>query len=285
MPPELPYPWLWLGFDDIYFKESADADWRVLDEYADLPDEAVPWSFKVGVAGGEKRLYLCGQRLGLGDVGLDELQGRILKALLKKVGDRPVVFAPPVQLVGLARVMRQLEFRPRALICDSMLFAGQGAEQADTVDPEDAYIPDWLVPRQRIVRRFPTARELRGGPLKPVLLTVQAYVNNQPLVLAYYLDDQEGITPATRTLKAPRQLQQGQQPVGVGLVWAWGFGPRLWQWALMPRLLPAFDATLAAREEATWQLELVAHWIYRISSKAGNDEVRLRQPLIYETFS
>ena len=287
MPSNLPYPWIWLGFEKIYLKESARSPWDFLKQRLDTADEFVPWSMTVTVAGGEVRLHRCGERLGLGDDAcLHELYESIVRALLAELNDLPVLFAPPAQLVGLTQVLRRLKRRPRALIADSLLFSDQAIQPAAGSGPtqEDAYIPDWRQPKQRIFRRFSPQQELRRGPLKPVLLSVQDYIEGEPQVLSIYLDKQQGMTPADIVLTIPPLLQRGRRLTGMGLVWAWGVGPRLWQWALPPHELPGAAQWSQSNQEHKWRLELRPPWSYRITAAEGSEIGELIPPVIYEIF-
>ena len=287
MSSNLTYPWVWLGFEEIYLRQSAQSTWQPLQQSLGTAQESVPWRMVVPVAGGERYLYRCGERLGLSDDSrLQTLYSWILTALLEELREPPLLFAPPAQLAGLAAVVRPLAPRLRGLLCDSVLFPQQALPEVRvSSEQEDAYIPDWSQPQQRIVRRFYAAQELRSGLLKPVLLSVQAYRESRTQeVLAYYLDDRQGVTPARIVLQAPPPLQQRQRPVGIGLVWAWGIGPRLWQWALLPRQLPAASSSTTAASN-TWELELQSPWFYRITLSGVKEEGELIRPFIYEFYS
>lgn len=69
-------------------------------------------------------------------------------------------------------------------------------------------------------------------------MTAKAYAEARAEILSYY-QAESGLGASTAILEAPQQFHQGAQPVGLGLVWAWGFGVRMWQWALKPTALPS----------------------------------------------
>ncbi len=268
---------LWLGFDDIYVRCPGQSSWETL---ADDTHEGLSWAARVPVAGGQEFLRQPGQKLGLDDseTGL-QLNKLVLTQLLERVGDHAVLFVPPRLAYGLQRASQDTTLPPHSIILDSCLM--------DKVKPvaigEHRYIPetdiycfDWTNANQGVLRQFIREPQLVfDGIYLPVLMTTKAYAAGRTEILSYY-QGESGLGAATVTLKAPRQFPQGARSVGFGLVWAWGFGVRMWQWALKPVALP---------RGKMWQCEFIPPNICRISVEGGDksgyeDEWTLLEPVM-----
>jgi hypothetical protein len=277
--------WIWLGFEELYYRPVAQTEWQALRQTVNVEkgELAPSWAVKVPIAGGQVGLHHPGLRLGLSeDPGCQALFGYVLGRLIAQIGDFPIVFAPPVQLEGLVAIARRIKKHPpRALVLDSVLFAGEESAQTGMLGAQDnAYVLDWSRPQQRVSRRFSAKCIPRGEPAKPVLMTVEAYVKGRGEVLST-CTDRPGIIPINAHLKVPLQPRHGRLPVGLGLVWAWGTGPMLWQWALRPRELPRWTSTDSVQDRMIWQLELAAPWSYRITAAEESIEGNLTPPVLY----
>ena len=247
--------WVQLGYDDIYVRYPGESTWLVLSQ-----DDA-PWAARVSVFGGCEFLRQAGQKLGLNDSDIDKL---VLNQLIESVGENPVLFAPPRQLNGLQRAAEDLASPPYAITLDSRFLVNQKTisiqqRKRDT----DVYLFDWNNINQGFIRQFVDKQEIFDGCPFPVLMTAKAYAEGRAEILSYY-QGESGLGASTVILEAPHQFHQGAQTVGMGLVWAWGFGARMWQWALKPRALPSGKK---------WIFECVPPNICRVRVEQGDEQV------------
>lgn len=216
-------PWIHLGFEDIFVRYGGQYRWEMLSQ-----DDA-SWAASVVVHGGREFLRSPGLKLGF-----NQLDSLVLSQLLELVGDNAVLFAPPRQLHGLQLAAKNMDSPPSAISLDSRLMVNvepinMGHSKADF------YVFNWNDPTLGIPRGIVESEQdfiFDVCPL-PVLMTTTAYVNQQVEILNYYQGD-SGIGAASAELDFPQQSSQEARQVGFGLVWAWGFGVNMWQWALKP---------------------------------------------------
>ncbi|MEK8021412.1 MAG: hypothetical protein VSS75_031435 [Candidatus Parabeggiatoa sp.] len=270
------HPWIWLGFDEIYVRWPGQALWETLSE------AGLPWAARISLSGGEEFLRRPGQKLGLNDSeAARQLDQLILKQLLEKIGEPAILFAPPRQAQGLRQAAQKLNNPPHAIILDSCLMVKQKTVSFREYrhHPEsDIYLFDWTKTNQGIIRQFIKDQHLLyKTALFPVLMTVKAYTEGRAEILSHY-QGKTGISAATATLHRSQQAYKGARPIGLGLVWAWGFGVKMWQWALKPTAL-ADDKTL--------HFECIPPLNCRISSENGEkrDEWPLLAPVMKKYYS
>lgn len=250
--------WVQLGYDDIYVRHPGESTWVVLSQ-----DDA-PWAARVFVSGGWEFLRQPGQKLGLNDSDTaNELDKLVLNQLIDSVGENPVLFAPPRQLNGLQRAAEDLASPPYAITLDSRLLVNKKTLSIQQRRREtDIYIFDWNNIKAGFIRQFVDEQQLFDGCPFPVLMTAKAYAEGRAEIFSYY-QGESGLGASTAILEAPQQFHQGAKPVGIGLVWAWGFGVRMWQWALKPRALPSGKK---------WIVECVPPNICRIRAEQGEEQ-------------
>ncbi len=251
--------WVQLAYDDIYVRHPGESTWLVLSQ-----DDA-PWAGRVSVSGGRDFLRQPGQKLGLNySDTANELDKLVLNQLIDAVGDSPVLFAPPRQLNGLQGAAEDLASPPYAITLDSRLLVNKKTVPVQERRPEtDIYLFDWNNIKEGFIRQFVDEQEVFDSCPFPVLMTVKNYAEARREILSYY-QGETGIGASTAILEAPKQFHQGAKPVGIGLVWAWGFGPRMWQWALKPRALPSGNK---------WIFECLPPNICRIRAEQGDEQV------------
>jgi len=256
-------PWIWLGFDDIYVRKPGLSTWEILSQ------DEVSWAARVSGSGGQEILRQPGQKLGWHEAGL-ELDKVVLKQLLEYVGEPAVLFAPPRQTQVLQRVAQEMDWPPQAISLDSRLMVNQetvSIRSRQRNSETDIYVFDWT--RLAVIRQFfKDQPSLFDACPFPVLMTAKAYVEGKMEILAYY---QGGLGASTAILEAPQQSHQERREVGLGLVWAWGFGLRMWQWALKPVALPSGDR---------WIFECVPPNICRVSVGDKHYEWTLLEPVM-----
>jgi hypothetical protein len=219
-----------------------------------------------------------GQKLGLDDSEAGrQLSKLVLTQLLERVGNDAILFVPPRLARGLQCAAQDMALPPHAITLDSRLMGNVEAVAIGERchDPEtDIYCFDWTNTNQGIFRQFTCELQLVFDRIHlPVLMTAKAYAEGRAEILSYY-QGETGLGAATATLKTPQQFSQGARPLGFGLVWAWGFGVRMWQWALKPTALPRSEI---------WHCEFIPPNICRVSIEDGDkskNEWTLLEPVI-----
>ncbi len=212
-----------MGFEDIFVRYGGQSSWEMLSQ------DEVSWSASVVVNGRREFLRSPGIKLGF-----SQLDCLVLSQLLELVGDNAVLFAPPRQLHGLQLAAKDMDSPPSVICLDSRLMVNVEPIQMAN-NNADFYVFNWNDPTLGIPREVvETEQEFIFDvcPL-PVLMTTTAYVNKQVEILSYYQGD-SGIGAASAVLDFPRQSSQETRQFGFGLVWAWGFGVNMWQYALKP---------------------------------------------------
>jgi hypothetical protein len=270
------HPWIWLGFDEIYIRWPGQALWETLSQ------DGLPWAARISLAGGEEFLRRPGQKLGLNDSdAARQLDQLILKQLLEKIGQPAIIFAPPRQAQGLQKAAQKLNNPPHAILLDSSLMVNQKTVsfRKQRRQPEtNIYLFDWTKTNQGIIRQFIKNQDLYDETaLFPVLMTVSAYTEGRAEILSQY-QGEKSMSSATATLHCSQPAYKGARSIGLGLVWAWGFGVKMWQWALKPMALPS---------DQTWHFECLSSLKCRISTEDGKHakEWPLLTPVMKAYFS
>jgi hypothetical protein len=266
-------PWIWLGFDEIYIRWPGQALWE------SLSDEGVPWAARLPLSGGQDFLRCPGQKLGIEDSNVAmQLDGLILKQLIEKIGESPIIFAPPRQIPALQKAAEKLIQPPHAILLDSSLMVNQKTVSLRPPPHQgDIYLFDWTKSNQGIMRQFIKNQTFFYKTLlSPVLMTVDAYSAGRAEIFSQY-QGQKSMISATATLYHAQPIYKGIRPIGLGLVWAWGFGVNMWQWALKPIPLPNADS---------WSFECLSSLKCRIQIENGKSkEFALLPPVMKAYFS
>jgi hypothetical protein len=285
-------PWVWCGLPALYVSWPGDRQWRTwsadetdgADAARTLPPLRVPRA-----GGGQWAISGIGPRLGLPASGpLEALQLAVLQALVQALAPagapRPWLFAPPAQCGGLSRLAARLREPPAGIALDAALLTPRspgawvsglatpsGAPVADPLPAQGGYVYDWRDPSHLTPHAFdPAARPEHRLPL-PALLAADGLgaVRLEPLS---YLAG-ESLRPARYRLRCQPGAVQGRAALRFGLVWAWGRGPALWQWALPPVHWP--------RDSGSIELHLVSPDLCRLVGADGlSDEHRLLPPTL-----
>ena len=261
--------WLWLGFELIYFSVPEERNWKPL-----LSECETPWYPTLPSNEGRTILRHPANRLGL-DTSINQLNRNIAKQIASRLNKRPItVFAPPNQLPGLIDIVKHNQSPIKQILTDYYLFPHNTAiihsQTKKTAIEEDRYIPDWRNNTRCILRKvIETARPTAQAIIKPALLTVGAYKKENPVPISFY-HGQSAVLPTTVQLTSPSQPSVGKREIRLGLIWAWGNGPRLWQWALKPSPLP---------EGSEWSLKIGSDSTCIVESdKGGNENWTLLKP-------
>jgi len=270
------HPWIQLGYDDIYVCYPGQSTWKILFDEA---DDKVSWAAHVSISGGQEFLRQPGQKLGLQDNDAGkQLDQFVLEQLFERVGDQAILFAPPRQVKALQGALQDMATPPYAITLDSRLMSNIAPISIHDCryDSEtNIYLFDWNNTNQGIIRQFIKEQKLifDACPL-PVLMTAKAYASGKAEILSYY-QGESGLGASTATLQIPQPAYQDTRQLGLGLVWAWGFGVRMWQWALKPRALPTGSA---------WLLECEPPNIIRVIVEGEQHEWTLSEPVMEKYF-
>lgn len=231
-------PWLWLGLPEVYVSLPQRRDWQPLDRVA---GSAGPYRVPAS-GGGDWPILGISTRLGLpGSAALSDLQAAVLARILASVvrlAPGPVqMFAPPAQCRGLIALAQRVEPRPAGVVLDAVLLGRAPAVSAAHAAPT-AYVLDWRTPRRQTPYGLDPRARPDGGLPTPALINAADFREGRLEPLSYFL--QGALQPAHFALEpAGTQSAQGRRPPGLALVWAWGRGEVLWQWALRPQARPA----------------------------------------------
>jgi len=246
MPSLRDLPWLWLGLPEVYVSLPTRRPWQRLDQAA---ADAFPCRLPAD-GGGDWTILGVSERLGLpGSQVLARFQGAVLARLLEataRLAAGPAqLFAPPAQCRGLIALAQLMDPRPYGVVLDAVLLARLPA--APTPAPNaDAYVLDWRAPGSRIGHGLQPHAWPAGRLPGPALVSAAAYREGRLEPLSYFHGG--ALLPAQFALEPPTpEAAQGRRPPGLGLVWAWGSGQRLWQWALRPRPLALGPGPLEVR--------------------------------------
>lgn len=132
------YPWIQLGYEDIYVRHPGQSIWEVLSQ------DDVSWAARLSLSSGQEFLRQPGQKLGLIDSdAARQLDQVVLKQLLDLVGEKAVLFAPPRQVNGLQCAAQELASPPYAITLDSRLMVNQEPVSFGGVSETDIYFFDW----------------------------------------------------------------------------------------------------------------------------------------------
>ena len=255
------HPWLWLGVDPVRVSYPPDRRWEPRE-----PDDG----WRIVLKDKSRWLKQVGTRLGLGHHSLDRM---VLEELLGFFEDAapPWIFAPPYQLNTLARMCDWLSGRICGLALDYRLLAKPHVEATGEHCTEGAYITDWAQPKRNIPRVDMADAVLSvEHSCLPALFLADAFARGEQTPLATWLPDQ-GLPGLDIRWTAPTQSEQGRREVGIAMVWAWGLGAQMWQWALPPTRLPP-------PQQGQWELHIEPSGSITVS---GRDEPwgQLTQPL------
>jgi len=263
-------PWVWLGFADIWLCEHpASGRWQPMKD----ADHGA-WAPALAFNGGSYRPANAGLRLGLG--WRDEqhrLDAEILDALSAHLGQAPLVFAPPRQLAGLARLQTWLHRPAAGLLLDATLLQADPAGAPAIETGSEHYKTSWPANATRLRRDpqralpAPLASTLQA--VRPALFEVSDYADGGHHPLARIQPN--GRLPALTTeLSERRQVRRGVRAPVLGLVWGWGHGPNLWQWALPTLKLP---------QPGPWRLAIDGHGRCRIEHHNQCLQRQLQPPI------
>ncbi|MGB0713478.1 MAG: hypothetical protein ACPGUC_07955 [Gammaproteobacteria bacterium] len=261
--------WIWLGSDPIRVAQPGHRQWLPL-----LDSEEEAWLPTVELADGRRLLNQPGLRLGLGTRDdQKELDRRILRQLLTLIDQPALIFAPPHQLAALDALLPDPHAHEVGLAMDGWLL--QPTPHAPTQPRQhgkDYYVLDWNAPEQSTVERsLDNVTTLGSAPADPILVQVANFNQGRGYTALSYAEPSFGMVPNEIELRAPIRSARGYGNLGLGLVWTWGFGNKMWQWALKPAPLP---------NGAHWTLFLESNYLCRVTD-ASSDEVlhtQLQQP-------
>lgn len=229
--------YFWFGHKDILIKAPDDKTWEVLTEYQDAEDNYEDgWVPKRKI---ENRMFWFdnfSERVGLSeDSSIQGIMAELLDEMLEVANtEESIFFMPPNQVVHIGNILMGMTNPPLAVIPEICLLNPDAIEvlQKGNMPSENYYVPNWDKPNNVIAPKLENNINFSQQVIPaPVLMPATALAAYETTILGHYSVDKK-LVFYDAELEISQLSKQDNRKTGLGLVWVWGRGKKLWQWAL-----------------------------------------------------
>jgi len=241
--------YFWFGHEEILVKRPTDKQWNVFEPNKQTDNYDEPGWLPVRQVKNGNKFYFdnFSEKVGLSnDRDIQIITTDLLEEMLKLAETtKAVFFMPPNQMSYIKDVVKDMTVAPLAIMPELCLLDPDAQELVHKLNDnttENYYVTDWSNPT-RVISRSSDKKLIE--PVKnvpaPVLMPASALINHKPEILGRFTADKK-LEFYEAELTLPQQAKQGRIEPGIGLVWVWGWGKKLWQWALPYTTVNIIDA-------------------------------------------
>lgn len=230
--------YFWFGRKYVLTKTPDDKEWKVLTEHQDNDEDI--WIPVRDIENGTFWFDNFSEQVGLSkDCCIQKITAELFDEMLEIAQTkRSIFFMPPNQMAHIGNILNRMKYPPLAAIPEMCLLDNPSkaeiVHKENILTSENYYVPNWNEPNNVNIIDSSLENNINFSQEKvptPVLMPATALATNETIILGHYTESKKLVFYETE-LVVSQLLKKGNREVGVGLVWVWGRGKKLWQWAL-----------------------------------------------------
>lgn len=224
------------GYDDMLIKQFNDKEWKILKkkDRNNLLEVWIP--FRKLSNHDEKNYYFFdsfSEIIGLSeDVEIQEISASILDEMLQFTQtEHAFFFLPPNQMAYISPVLELMKNPPISAFPEYSLLDTNHLVSPN-YDENEIYIKDWNRANKGILRSLENMNTFNKEVIAPILMFYDIAHEEGKNIIGVYHQNKKLKLIDKRILLEIDTTELYENKFIMGLIWVWGWGKHLWQWAL-----------------------------------------------------